>query len=208
VDPEARDRPIPLPQEHIVGIEAVEAAPFQRVGFDVAAAALLFSVFFRIRRPGRQRREAPVRRERQVDVMAVGVEEARAYDRRFEIVMTHDERHTTQIAECALVESEEGLELLIPHRFFVPMARVTEREAKDPRPPPFTGRDIERRGATEEIDLPFGAGCAMKHPDRSTGRREGPHEAFHRFVARAVAVLLDQVLARSVAGSGRRPASR
>ena len=34
----------------------------------------------------------------------------------------------------------------------------------------------------------------MKHADGSARRRDRPHEALHRLVARAVAVLLDQVL--------------
>ena len=34
----------------------------------------------------------------------------------------------------------------------------------------------------------------MEDADGSTRRRDRPHEPFHRFVARAVAVLLDQVL--------------
>ena len=47
VNAEARDRAIPLPQERIVRVEAVEASSLQRVVFDVAAAALLFAVFLR-----------------------------------------------------------------------------------------------------------------------------------------------------------------
>ena len=55
-------------------------------------------------------------------------------------------------------------------------------------------RDVERRRAAEEIDLAFGAGGTVEDADGSTRRRDRPHEPFHRFVARAVAVLLDQVL--------------
>ena len=50
VNAETRNRPIPLAQERIVGLETLEAAAFQRVALDVAAAALLFEVFLGVAR--------------------------------------------------------------------------------------------------------------------------------------------------------------
>ena len=90
VNAQPRDRAIPVPQERILRVEAVEAAALQRVVFDVAATALLLAVFLRAARLRRQRREAPVRGEREIDVVAVGIEEARAHDRGFEIVVADD----------------------------------------------------------------------------------------------------------------------
>jgi hypothetical protein len=45
VNAQARDGAIPVPQKRILRIEAVEAAAFERIVFDVAAAALLLGVF-------------------------------------------------------------------------------------------------------------------------------------------------------------------
>ena len=104
VNAEARDRPIPLAQERIVRLETLEAAAFQRVALDVAAAALLLTVFLRPARLRRQRREAPVRREREIDVVAVGIVEAGAHDRGFEIVVADDARDAAEVAERALVQ--------------------------------------------------------------------------------------------------------
>jgi hypothetical protein len=104
----------------------------------------------------RKRCEAPVRREGEVDVVAVGIEEARAHDCGFEIVMAHDLRDAAEIAKRALVRSEERLELLIPDRFLVAVARVAERYPRDPQPSPLPGAGVERRRATEEVDLRLG----------------------------------------------------
>ena len=90
VNAEPRDRAIPVAQERIVGVETVEATTFQRIAFDVAAAALLFAVFLRTARLRRQGREAPVLREREIDVVTVRIVEARAHDRSFEIVVAND----------------------------------------------------------------------------------------------------------------------
>ena len=168
--------------------------PFSALLFDVAAAALLLAVFLRAARLRRQRREAPVRGEREIDVVAVGIEEAGAHDGGFEIVVADDRRHAAEVAERALVQPEKRLELLIPDRFLVAVPRVAQRHAKHPRPAPLAGRGVERRRAAEEIHLRFGPGRAVKDADGPARRRDRPHEPFHRFVARAVAVLLDQVL--------------
>ena len=135
-----------------------------------------------------------MRRERQVDVVAVRVVEAGADDCGLQIVVAHDARHAAEIAKRALVEPQERLELLVPDRFFVAVAGVPQRHAKHPRPTPLARRSIERGRATKEVDLSFGTGRAMKHADRSSRRRDRPHEPLHRFVAGAVAVLLDEVL--------------
>ena len=128
-------------------------ASLQRVVFDVAAAALLLAVFLRRARLRRQRREAPVLREREIDLVTVGIVEARAHDRGFEIVVANDARDAAEVAERALMQPQERLELLIPDRFFVAMARVAQRHAKHPRPSPLARRRVERRRAAEEIDL-------------------------------------------------------
>ena len=133
-------------------------------------------------------------REREIDLVTVGIEEARAHDGGFEIVVANDRGHAAEIAERALVQPQKRLELLIPDRLFVAVARVAERHAKHPRPSPLARRRVERRRAAEEIDLAFGAGRAVKDADGSARRRDRPHEPLHRLVARAVAVLLDQVL--------------
>jgi hypothetical protein len=39
VDAQARDGPIPLPQERILRLEAVESAPLERVALDIAAVS-------------------------------------------------------------------------------------------------------------------------------------------------------------------------
>ena len=49
VDAEPRNGAIPLPQKRILSVEAVEPTAFQRVVFDVPAAALLLPVFLRVR---------------------------------------------------------------------------------------------------------------------------------------------------------------
>jgi hypothetical protein len=134
----------------------------------------------------------------QVDVMAVGIVEAGSDNRRFEIVVADDRRHAAEIAKRALMEPEERLELLIPDGFFVPMARVPQRHPEDPGPAPFAGARVERRSATEEIDLGFRPRGAMNHAHGPPPRRERPDESLHRFVAGPVAVLLDQVLPDSL----------
>ena len=47
VDAQPRDRAIPVPQKRILRVEAVKAAAFEGIVFDVAAAALLLTVFLR-----------------------------------------------------------------------------------------------------------------------------------------------------------------
>jgi hypothetical protein len=126
--------------------------------------------------------------------VAVGIVEAGAHNGGFEIVVAYDPRDPTDVAKRPLVQPQERLELLIPDRFLVAMPRMAERQAKDPRPTPLAGRRIERRRSAEEIDLSLGSGGAVKDPDRAALRRDGAHEALHRFVAGAVAVLLDEVL--------------
>jgi len=106
----------------VVRLEAVEPAPFQRIVFDVAAAALLLAVFLRPPRLRGQRRKAPVLRKRGVDVVDVRIVETRAGDARLQIVVPYDSRHAAQVAEGALVEPEKRLELLIPDRLFVAVA--------------------------------------------------------------------------------------
>jgi hypothetical protein len=132
--------------------------------------------------------------EREVDVVAIGIVEAGADDGRFQIVVAHDLRHAPEVAKRALVEPQEGLELLIPDRFFVTVAGVAERHPKHPRPAPLAGGGLERGSTAEEINLAFGAGGAVKDPDGPPRRYDRPHESLHRFVAGAVAVLLDEVL--------------
>ena len=78
VNPQPRDGAIPVLQKGILRGQAVEASPLERIVFDVAAAALLLAVLLRVAGLRRQRREAPVRRERQVDLVTVGIVEARA----------------------------------------------------------------------------------------------------------------------------------
>ena len=87
VNAQPRDGAIPVPQKRILRVEAVEASALERIVFDVAAAALLLPVFLRGARLRRQRREAPVRGEREIDLVAIGIEETRAHDGRFEIVV-------------------------------------------------------------------------------------------------------------------------
>ena len=132
--------------------------------------------------------------------MAIGIEETRAHDGRFEIVVTDHHRHAAEIAERSLVQPEKRLELLIPDRFLVAVPRMAQRHPKHPGPSPFARRGVERRRPAEEIHLRFGAGRAMKDADGSTRRRDRPYEPFHRFVTRAVPVLLDEVLPNALHG--------
>src|SRR4029078_9914231 len=76
VNAQARDGAIPVPEERILRVEAVKRAALQRVIFDVAATALLFSVFLWSARRRRQRGKAPVRREGEIDLVTVGIVEA------------------------------------------------------------------------------------------------------------------------------------
>ena len=65
----------------------------------------------------------------------------------------HDQRNTAQVLKRVFVQAQERLQLLIVRRFIVAVSRVTERQAKHPRPTPFTGRRMQRRRAPEEIHL-------------------------------------------------------
>lgn len=76
---------------------------------------------------------------------------------------------------------------------------MTERHPKDAGPVSFAGRDIERRG------MRFRALGVVKDADGLTRRRERAHETLHRFIARGVPVLLDEVLADALEAKG--PAS-
>ena len=87
--------------------------------------------------------------------MTVRVVEARPDDGGLEIVVPHDFRHAAEIAERVLVQPQKCLELLIPDRFFVAVARVAQRHPKDPRPTPFAGARLERGRPLEEIHLGF-----------------------------------------------------
>jgi len=110
-----------------------KAAAFERIVFDVAAAALLLAVFLWAARLRGQRRKAPVRGERQVDIVAIGIEETCAHDGRFEIVMPYDCRHASEITEGALVQPEKRLELLIPDRFLVARGANGPTSSETPR---------------------------------------------------------------------------
>ena len=188
------DRAIPVPQNRILRVEAVEAAAFERIVFDVAAAALLLAVFLGAARLRGQRGEAPVRGERQVDIVAIGIEETRAHDGRFEIVVPYDRRHASEIAEGALVQPKKRLELLIPDRFLVAVPRMAQRHPKHPGPSPLARGGVERGRAAEEIYLCLGPGRTVKDADGAASWRDRPHKPFHRFVARAVPVFLHEVL--------------
>ena len=194
VNPQTGDRAIPVPQERIVGVETVEAPALQRIAFDVPAAALLLAVFLRMARARWQRREAPMRREGEIHVVAIRIEEAGAHDGRFEIVVADHLRHAAEIAKGSLVQPEKRLELLIPDRFLVAVPRMAQGHPKHPGPPPLARGGIERRRPAEEIHLRLGAGRAVEDPDGSARRCDRPREPFHRFVARPVPVLLDEVL--------------
>ena len=194
VDAQPRDRAIPVPQKRILRVEAVEAAAFERIVFDVAATALLLAVFLRAARLRGQRREAPVRGERQVDIVAIGIEETRAHHGRFEIVAADDRRHAAEIAEGALVQPEKRLELLIPGRFLVAVPRMAQRHPKPPGSSPLARGGLECGRPAEEIHLRLGSGRTVKDTNGSPHRRHRPHKPFHRFVTRAVPVFLDEVL--------------
>ncbi len=112
-------------------------------------AALLLAVFLRAARLRRQRREAPVRGEREIDVVTIGIEEARAHDGRFEIVVANDQRHAAEIAEGALVQPEKRLELLIPDRLFVASWTVRSPLAKTGNASPASGWSARCSTATK-----------------------------------------------------------
>src|SRR6185295_5276556 len=133
-------------------------------------------------------------------VVAVRVVAARAHDRRLQIVVANDARYAAKVAKRPLMESQERFELLIPDRLFVAVARVPQRHPKHPGPPPLAGRRLERGRAGEEVDLRLGAGGAMEHPDDAARPRDRAHEPLDRLVARAVAVLLDEVLPDALDG--------
>ena len=103
VDAQPRDGAIPVPQKRILRVQTVEASALERVAFDVTAAAFLLAVFLRVARLRRQRREAPMRGEREIDLVTVGIVEARADDGGFEIVVTNHERHAAEIPKRAFV---------------------------------------------------------------------------------------------------------
>ena len=194
VNPQPRDGAIPVPEKRILRVQTVEASPLERVALDVAAAAFLLPIFLRVAGLRRQRREAPVRREREVDLVTVGIVEARAHDRGFEIVVANHEGHAAEIAKRTFVQTQKRRELLIPDGFFVAVPRVAERHPEDPRPTPLPRRGLERGGPLKEIDLRLGPGGAVEDADSPARGRQRPHESLHRFVTGAVAVLLDQVL--------------
>ena len=135
-----------------------------------------------------------MRGERQVDIVAIGIEETRRHDGRFEIVVPDDRRHPAEVAEGALVQPEKRLELLIPDRFLVAVPRMAQRHPKHPGPSPLARGRVERGRPAEEILLRLGPGRTVRDADGSPRRRQRPHKPFHRFVARAVPVFLDEVL--------------
>src|SRR5437899_4445360 len=99
-----------MAQPRILLVETVETSALQRIVFDVASTPLLFAVFLRMARLRRQRREAPVFREREVHLIAIRIVDARANDGRSEIVVPDHEGDATQVAERALVQAKERLE--------------------------------------------------------------------------------------------------
>ena len=116
--------------------------------------------------------------------------------------------HAPEIAERALVQPQERLELLIPHGFLVAVARVAQRHPKHPRPAPLARRRVQRRRAAEEIHLAFGARARSE-----TRRRPG---ASARSSARTASPIRSSRRsrtprpgpARCAAGSDRRRVSR
>jgi hypothetical protein len=135
-----------------------------------------------------------VLRKREVHLVAIRIVEARADDRRFEIVVADDERDAAQVAERPLMQAKERLEPLIPRGFFIAVARMAQRHAKHPRAAPLAGLRVERRCAAKEIHLRLRAGRDVKDPDGASPDDEGADEPLHRFVAGGVAKLLDEVL--------------
>ncbi|HEX3867872.1 MAG TPA: hypothetical protein VHV78_14015, partial [Gemmatimonadaceae bacterium] len=64
-----------------------------------------------------------------------------------------------KVLKRALVQPQEGLELLIVHGFFVAVTRVAERYPKHPRSPPFAGHRVQRRRAAKEVPWPSAPGA-------------------------------------------------
>ena len=71
---------------------------------------------------------------------------------------------------------------------------MAQHHPKHPGPSPLARGRVERGRPAEEIHLRLGPGGTVKDADGAPRRRQRPHKPFHRFVARAVPVFLDEVL--------------
>jgi hypothetical protein len=135
-----------------------------------------------------------VLRKRGEHIVDVGIVKARADDAGLEIVMTDDRGDAAEIAKRPLVQAEKRGELLIPHRLFVPVPRMAQRQAKHPRALPLARRGIERRRAPKKIGLAFLPGLTFEDADGAPARRHRPQVPFHRLVTVPVAELFGEVL--------------
>lgn len=194
VDPQPRDRAVPVAQVLVLLGEAVEARPLQRVVLDVAAASLLLTVLPRVPGAGRKRGEAPVTREGEVHLVDIRVVQACPHDGRLRIIVTNEAGNSSEVAKGVLVKSEEALQLLISHGLLVAVSRVRERHPEHPGPPPLSRVGIERGGALEEVHLGLFPRFGMDDAGGANRPGQSTDESLHRLVATRVAVLLHEVL--------------
>src|SRR5260370_26816372 len=105
-----------VPALEVLGqrLQAVETAPFQRVGLHVSAASFGHPVFLWVAGPRRQWHETPVFGECGVDLADVRVVQAGAYDRGLQIVVPDDLRYTLQPNKCVLVGAQKPVAFLGP----------------------------------------------------------------------------------------------
>jgi hypothetical protein len=172
----------------------------ESVVFDIASASLLLAVLLRVAGTGRQRGEAPVLCEVPPDGMDVGIVETSPDDGDGHIVVANDLGDAADVVEGVLVKPEEGLELLIPDGFLVPVTGMAQRHPEDPGSLPATGLDIEGRSSLEEIDLGFLSRVAVVDTHSPLRALQAPDVALDRLVGVAVAVRLDQILPDALDG--------
>src|SRR5688572_14489662 len=196
---DARTSPplIPVPQVLVVLVERLETLAFPiRVVLAVPSRALLLTILLGMVRARRQRHEAPVRRERQIAHVAVGIELAGTRHTRRHVVVANHPYHATEIAEGPLMKVQKRGEIELPDCLFIAMPRIAKRHPEDPRPLVAARLRMPRRRTLEVVDLSFFPRRVVHHADHQLryARLQMADIALHGIVAADVTVALDEVL--------------
>jgi len=105
-----------------------------------------------------------------------------------------DGRDSPEVTEGALVQPQEGLDLLVPGRLLIAVPGAAQGHAEDPRAPPLPGLGAEGGSALKEVDLCFFAWGAVIDAHHVGRPFQAPGVALDRLVAATEPELLDQVL--------------
>lgn len=187
-------RLLPVQQEAILLLQAVEGPPLQGVLLHVVDAPFHLPLVARRVGPGRQEGRAVMGGEGTHLGIEIGVEPVGLLDRGPQVVQDQPLRHAAEVPEGVFQATQEVVGGLAADGLAVSLARVAQDDAEDMGAAALAVVGHER-GAGAEIDLGLLAGAAFETAEGEfLGRLQAVHEAADAVVAAGEAVLGHQVL--------------